>query len=227
MENSIVKNFEETHQKVIELLTDYVSGGYIETLAKLLIYMGKNQAEEILAKMPEPFGKLLGEAYKNFSDKKINDPEIIAAAMRILKDKDFYGKPLCESVSENLSSSEKDELLSSTNELFERDPLIALSVEKHLVCFDVLVDIDDRSTQKLLRELDNETLAKALIDSSDVIQEKIFRNMSKRAACLLKEDIEFMGPIRKTDVNAARDEVIKKIITLVKEGEIVIGSYWA
>ena len=63
MEKSIVKNFEETHQKVIELLADYVSGGYIETLAKLLIYMGKNQAEEILAKMPEPFGKLLGEAW--------------------------------------------------------------------------------------------------------------------------------------------------------------------
>ena len=155
------------------------------------------------------------------------DPEIIAAAMRILKDKDFFGKPLCESVSENLASSEKDELLSSTNELFERDPLIALSVEKHLVCFDVLVDIDDRAIQKLLRELDNETLAKALIDSSDVIQEKIFRNMSKRAACLLKEDIEFMGPVRKSDVNAARDEVIKKIISLVKEGEIVLGSYWA
>ena len=161
-----------------------------------------------------------------FLKKKELKSYIVAEAMRVLKDSGFFGKTLCSSVSENLNSSQKDELLVSTNELFEKDPLIAMCIEKNLFTFDMISNLDDRSIQKILRETDSDTLAMALKNAPENIQEKIFRNMSKRAANLVKEDMEFLGPVKPDDVNAARDEMIKTVIALSGKGEIVVSSYW-
>lgn len=226
MTEQILKNFENTHQKIAAILIDYVTGGYVRTLSKLLVYMGQKQAEEALLNLPEPVQSKVRETYKNLSGKKITDPEIIAEAMRVLKDSGFFGKTLCASVSENLNSSQKDELLVSTNELFEKDPLIAMCIEKNLFTFDMISNLDDRSIQKILRETDSDTLAMALKNAPENIQEKIFRNMSKRATNLVKEDMEFLGPVKPDDVNAARDKIIKTVIALSGKGEIVVSSYW-
>lgn len=226
MTEQILKNFENTHQKIAAILTDYVTGGYVKTLSKLLVYIGQKQAEEALLNLPEPVQSKVREAYKNLSGKKITDPEIVAEAMRVLKDSGFFGKTLCASVSENLNSSQKDELLVSTNELFEKDPLIAMCIEKNLFTFDMISNLDDRSIQKILQETARDTLAIALKNAPENIQEKIFRNMSKRAANSVKEDMEFFGPVRPDDVNAARDEMIKTVIALSGKGEIVVSSYW-
>lgn len=161
-----------------------------------------------------------------FLKKKELKSYIVAEAMRVLKDSGFFGKTLCSSVSENLNSSQKDELLVSTNELFEKDPLIAMCIEKNLFTFDMISNLDDRSIQKILRETARDTLAMALKNAPENIQEKIFRNMSKRAANLVKEDMEFFDPVKPDDVNAARDEMIKTVIALSGKGEIVVSSYW-
>lgn len=226
MTEQILKNFEDTHQKIAAILTDYVTGGYVRTLSKLLVYMEQKQAEEALLNLPEPVQSKVREAYKNLSGKKITDPEIVAEAMRVLKDSGFFGKVLCASVSENLNSSQKDELLVSTNELFEKDPLIAMCIEKNLFTFDMISNLDDRSVQRILRETARDTLVMALKNAPENIQEKIFRNMSKRAANSVKEDIEFLGPVRPDDVNAARDKIIKTVIALSAKGEIIVSSYW-
>lgn len=226
MTEEILKNFEDTHQKIAVILTDYVTGGHVRTLSKLLVYMGQKQAEETLLNLPEPVQSKVREAYKNLSGKKITDPEIIAETMRVLKDSGFFGKTLCASVSENLNSSQKDELLVSTNELFEKDPLIAMCIEKNLFTFDMIPSLDDRSVQRILRETARDTLAMALKNAPENIQEKIFRNMSKRAANSVKEDMEFFGPVRPDDVNAARDKMIKTVIALSGKGEIIVSSYW-
>lgn len=226
MTEQILKNFEDTHQKITAVLTDYVTGGYVKTLSKLLVYMEQKQAEEALLNLPEPVQSKVREAYKNLSGKKITDPEIVAEAMRVLKDSGFFGKALCASVSENLNSSQKDELLVSTNELFEKDPLIAMCIEKNLFTFNMIPSLDDRSVQRILRETARDTLAMALKNAPENIQEKIFRNMSKRAANLVKEDMEFFGPVKPDDVNAARDKIIKTVIALSGKGEIVVSSYW-
>ena len=188
--------------------------------------MGQKQAEEVLLNLPEPVQSKVREAYKNLSGKKITDPEIVAEAMRVLKDSGFFGKTLCASVSENLNSSQKDELLVSTNDLFEKDPLIAMCIEKNLFTFDMISNLDDRSIQRILRETARDTLEMALKNAPENIQEKIFRNMSKRAANSVKEDMEFLGPVKPDDVNAARDKIIKTVIALSGKGEIIVSSYW-
>ena len=225
MTEEIQKNFDGAHEKVVSVIADYVSGGYIDTLAKLLFYVGDAKAEETLGKLPEPVQASVREAYEKLSDKKLTDPEILSPAMRVLKDAQFYGKTLCNEVAAELSSDNKNELINSTEELFNQDPLISLSVEKHLITFDIITKLDDRAVQKMLREVDQQELAKALKGADVEIQEKIFRNMSRRAATMLKEDMEFMGPVRVADINDSRDKIIKTILNLEANGDIVISSF--
>ena len=226
MTEEIQKRFDAAHEKVVSVIADYVAGGYVETLAKLLVYIGERKAGETLAKLPEPTQAEVREAYTKLSDKKLTDPEILSPAMRVLKDAKFYGKPLCDEVAADLSSDNKHELLNSTDDLFNQDPLISLSIEKHLLTFDVITRLDDRAVQKMLREVNQMELAKALKGADEETQKKIFRNMSKRAANMLQEDMEFMGPVRLADVNESRDKIIKIILNLEANGDIVISSYW-
>ena len=89
--------------------------------------------------------------------------------------------------------------------------------------FEDIVLLDDRSIQKVLREVDSQELAKALKGVDAEVQEKIFRNMSKRAAQLLREDMDFMGPIRLRDVEESQQKIVNIIRKLEDAGDIVIA----
>lgn len=89
--------------------------------------------------------------------------------------------------------------------------------------FEDIVMLDDRAIQKVLREVDTQELAKALKSVDTEVQDKIFRNMSKRAASMLKEDMEFMGPVRLKDVEEAQQKIVSTIRRLEDGGEIVIA----
>lgn len=89
--------------------------------------------------------------------------------------------------------------------------------------FENIIHLDDRVIQKLLRELDLQELATALKGSSPDVQECIFHNMSNRAATMLKEDMEFMGPVRLKDVEEAQQKIVSIIRRLEDSGDIVIA----
>ncbi len=107
--------------------------------------------------------------------------------------------------------------------LEEDDPELAAEIKKRMFVFEDIVLLDDRSLQKTLRELDSRDVAMALKGVAAEVQEKFFRNMSKRAALMLKEDLEFIGPLRISEVEAARQRVIAVIRRLEEAGEIVIA----
>jgi hypothetical protein len=88
--------------------------------------------------------------------------------------------------------------------------------------FDIIETLDDRAIQKVLREIDSQDLAKALKGENDAVREKIFNNMSKRAAQMLKEDMEFMGRIRIKDVKESQEKILSIIRHFKQTGEIVI-----
>jgi len=92
------------------------------------------------------------------------------------------------------------------------------------VKFDIILKIDDRSIQKIMREVDSQELALALKSESMEVQNKIFKNMSKRAACMLKEDMEYMGPVRLKDVEKAQEKIIAVIHHLESTAEIIIAA---
>lgn len=96
------------------------------------------------------------------------------------------------------------------------------AVKKDFYVFNNIAYLDDRAIQKILRSIDTSTIGMALKLAELPVKNKIFRNMSKKAATLLKEDIEFMGAVYKKDIYEAQDKIVKLMIELEEKGEIVI-----
>ena len=90
--------------------------------------------------------------------------------------------------------------------------------------FEDLVQVDDRSIMSILREVDSDTLKLALRTVSEDLKEKIFKNMSERAATMMKEDLEVMGPVRLKDVEAAQQTIIRIGKKLESEGKAALTS---
>ena len=107
--------------------------------------------------------------------------------------------------------------------LERQDPEIAEKVKESMFVFEDIIALDDVAIQRILREVDGKDLALALKGSSEEVSEAIFRNQSKRAAASMKEDIEFLGPVRIADVEKAQTKILAVIRRLDESGEIVIA----
>jgi flagellar motor switch protein FliG len=106
----------------------------------------------------------------------------------------------------------------------EYDPELAQKILDEMFVFENLVDVDDRGIQLLLREIQSDSLIIALKGSSPELREKIFKNMSQRAAEMLREDLEAKGPVRLSEVEAEQKEILKVARRLADEGQIVLGG---
>lgn len=104
------------------------------------------------------------------------------------------------------------------------DEEMSQQIQDLMFVFDNLLDVDDRGIQTLLREISTETLVKALKGADESLREKIFKNMSKRAAELMRDDLESMGPTKVSDVESAQKEVLAVARRMADSGEIVLGG---
>ena len=104
------------------------------------------------------------------------------------------------------------------------DPELAQKILDEMFVFDNLMDIDDRGIQLILREIQSESLIVALKGASPELREKIFKNMSQRAAEMMREDLDAKGPVRVSDVEAEQKEIIKIIRRMADEGQIALGG---
>jgi flagellar motor switch protein FliG len=106
----------------------------------------------------------------------------------------------------------------------EHDPDLAQKILDEMFTFENLLELDDRAIQLLLREIQTESLVVALKGTDKALQEKIFKNMSQRAAEMLKEELENKGPVRVSEVEAEQKEILKTVRRLSDEGQIVLGG---
>lgn len=106
----------------------------------------------------------------------------------------------------------------------ESDPELAQKIQDKMFVFDDLASLDDRAIQLLLREVQSESLIVAMKGISDELKEKIFKNMSTRAAEMLREDLEAKGPVRLSEVESEQKEILKIVRRLADEGQIVMGG---
>jgi len=109
------------------------------------------------------------------------------------------------------------------DKLSETDPELSEEIRRHMFVFEDVVKLDDRSMQMVLREVDTKDLSRALKGASEEILNKIVSNLSKRAGQLLKEEIEFLGPLRVVDVEEAQQKIVNVIRRLEESGEIFIA----
>lgn len=107
--------------------------------------------------------------------------------------------------------------------LEEESPAIAEEVSKMLFVFEDIILLDDRAIQLVLRDIDQKDLALALKVASDDVKDKMFKNMSERASTMLKEDMDFMGPVRLRNVEEAQQRIVGTIRRLEEAGEIVVS----
>ena len=108
--------------------------------------------------------------------------------------------------------------------LEENDPELAEEIKKRLFVFEDIIRLDDRSLQRVLREVDMKELGLALKEATEELRTKLFKNMSKRAAEMLQEDMDYMGPVRVKDVEESQQKVVNIVRGLEEQGEIVIAS---
>ena len=106
----------------------------------------------------------------------------------------------------------------------ESDEEMSQQIQDLMFVFENLIDVDDRGIQTMLREVPGDLLQRALKGSDDQMREKIFKNMSKRAAEMLADDLEAMGPIRVSEVEAAQKEILSIARRLADAGEIMLGA---
>ena len=157
-------------------------------------------------------------------------PDVLREIERVLERKlstlaseDYTSAGGIDAIVEVLNLVDRSTEKTIIESLEEEDPELAEEIKKKMFVFEDIVLLDDRAIQKVLREVDSQELAKALKAVDTEVQDKIYRNMSKRASALLKEDMEFMGPIRIRDVEEAQQKIVNIIRKLEDSGEIVVA----
>jgi flagellar motor switch protein FliG len=158
------------------------------------------------------------------------NPEILREVERILENKfssvvtaDFTKSGGVETLAEILNRSDRATEKVILDEMEMRDPETAFRVRELMFVFEDIIHLEDRAIQRVLREVETKDLALALKGSVDTVKEKIFKNMSERAAGMLQEDMEYMGPVRSRDVQEKQTYIVGVIRALEATGEIVIA----
>jgi flagellar motor switch protein FliG len=127
-------------------------------------------------------------------------------------------------VADLLNSMKKDKSTEELGKIEQADGELHQKIKDLLFVFDNLLDIDDRSIQTILRDVGSDTLALALRGAEPEVQDKIMKNMSKRAAEILRDDMEARGPVKLAEVEAAQKEIVTTVQKLAEEGTITLGG---
>jgi flagellar motor switch protein FliG len=208
-------------------LLNFIQGEHPQTIALILAYLDSQKSAQILAELPH---NVQADVARRIAEMKRTSPDVLREVERVLERKlstlaseDFTQAGGIDTVVEILNNVDRGTEKIIIEALEEEDPELEKKKKKRMFVFEDIVLLDDRSIQKVLREVDTQELAKALKGVDNEVQEKIFRNMSKRAAALLSEDMDFMGPIRLRDVEEAQQKIVNIIRKLEDAGEIVVA----
>lgn len=219
------ERFDRANKKTFTIIEDFISGGYEQMLAELLAYLPEERKAQALEMLPPELRVKVSQILEEHPDMKNDSADVLSAAGYVLKKADFYGEKSANEV------IQKDDILLTAymehknKMLYAENPLLSMNLEAYMINMDILLYMDDRSIQKFLREVDSMEIAMALKGTNKEVRDKIYRNMSRRAAAMLQEDMEFMGPVRKIDVLEAQRKCIEIIRRLEEMGEIVISVF--
>ncbi|MDR2177829.1 MAG: flagellar motor switch protein FliG [Treponema sp.] len=208
-------------------LLNFIQQEHPQTIALILAYLEPNKASVILKSLPN---EVQSDVSRRIATMDRTSPEVLREVERVLEKKlstlsseDYTTAGGVDSIVEILNLVDRASEKQIIEALEEEDPELAEDIKKRMFVFEDIVMLDDKSIQKVLREVDSQELSKALKSVDTEVQDKIFRNMSKRAASMLKEDMEYMGPVRLKDVEEAQQKIVSIIRHLEDTGEIVVA----
>ncbi len=208
-------------------LSNFLVNEHPQTIAVILAHLEASKKVEVIKRLPEA---LQTEVVLRISSLDYISPTLIADVDNVLKQElatlgsiDTQQLGGVQPIAEMLNNMDKNTEQNIMARVEEKDPQLAEEIRKLMFVFEDIVFIDDTGMQTLLKEVPNDKLVMALKTAPEEIKDKIFRNISKRAADLLKEDLESMGPVRLSDVEGAQQEVVNVAKRLEAEGKIIIS----
>ena len=208
-------------------LLNFIQNEHPQTIALIMAYLQPEQSGVILSSLP-PDRQV--DVAKRIATMDRTSPDVLKDVERILERKlsslvtqDFTTAGGVDAIVEVLNRVDRTTERTIIENLEVQDPELAEEIKRRMFVFEDIVLLDDRSLQLVLREIESKDLALALKASSSEVGEKIYKNMSKRAADMLREEIEYMGPVRIRDVEEAQQKIVNVIRRLEESGEIVVA----
>ncbi len=211
----------------IRVLSEFVKNEHPQTIALIMSQLLPEEAGEVLAALSEG---LQSEVIDRVAKLENVSPEMLRDVAHVLESEIKTAQTASraiggiKSISDILNNMDRQKSSEILARIEENDPEMAEEIRQNMFIFEDLLKIDDRGMQEIMKEISSDILAKAMKTSSDAIKEKIFKNMSERAAEMLGEDIEDMGPTRLADIEKAQNEVVKIAMKLADDGKIHIAS---
>jgi len=220
--------FERVKTVDSKTLASFIKSEHPQTIAVILSHLPQMKAAEVLREFPE---NLQYDVVLRISNLDVIPPGIIeeidAVLQReIVSTEGAEAKQLggVEAVAELLNNVDKATEEHIFGRLEEDDPEMAEKIRQLMFVFEDLINVDDRGIRTLLKEVRNEDLTVALKTSSEDLRAKILGNVSERAAAMIQEDLEVMGPVRLSEVEQSQQKIIQIARRLEKEGKIAIGG---
>lgn len=208
-------------------LLNIISNEHPQTIALILCYLQPDKAGQIIGELPED---IQTEVAFRIASMDNTSPMVIKEIEKVLNSKlssvvrtDMTTIGGVDTLVDILNQVDRTTEKNITEGLEREDPDLAEKIKQSMFVFEDIITLDDVSIQRVLREVESKDLALALKGCSEEVANCIFRNQSKRAAASLKEDIEFLGPVRLMDVEKAQQKIVSIIRRLEDAGEIILS----
>ena len=222
-----VRPFEFVRKTEPAQLLNFIQDEHPQTIAMILSYLSSSQAAMILGALPP---EKQADVARRIAQMDRTSPDVIKEVERVLERKlsslvnqDYTIVGGIDSIVNILNSVDRATEKRIMESLEVDEPELAEDIRKKMFVFEDILLLDDRSIQRVLRDVENADLELALKSSTEEIQNVVFRNLSKRLAAMIKEDMDFMGPVRMKDVEDAQQKIVAVIRKLEDSGDIVIS----
>ncbi|MBI3132397.1 MAG: flagellar motor switch protein FliG [Acidobacteria bacterium] len=209
-------------------LSKFIQSEHPQTIALILAHLNASQAAELISSLPEA---LRSDVAMRMASLQEISPEVVRRISLILEQKlealgsfatEAYGG--VRAVAELFNRMERNVGRTVLEKIETENPQLAASIRDLMFVFDDILLVDDNGINEILKRADKKTLTVALKGTSEELQNQFFRNMSSRAVEMMKEEMEFMGPVKLKEVEKAQHEIVEIVRQLEEEGVISIGG---
>ena len=222
-----VRPFEFVRKTDPSQLLNFIQDEHPQTIAMILSYLSPTQASLVLGALPL---EKQSDVARRIATMDRTSPDVIKEVERVLERKlaslvnqDYTIVGGVDAIVSILNSVDRGTEKHIMETLEIEEPELADEIRKKMFVFEDILLLNDRAIQRVLRDVENSDLAVALKSTNEEVQNVIFKNLSTRLAAMIKEDIEFMGPVRMKDVEEAQQKIVGVIRKLEDAGEIVIS----
>ncbi|WWR16998.1 flagellar motor switch protein FliG [Lachnospiraceae bacterium JLR.KK008] len=222
-----VKPFEFVRKTDASQLLNFIQDEHPQTIALIMSYLSATQSSMILSALPP---ERQADVAKRIAMMDRTSPDVIKEVEKVLESKlaslvnqDYTIIGGVDAVVEILNSVDRGTEKHIMETLEIEEPELADEIRKKMFVFEDILLLDDRAIQRVLRDVENSDLAIALKGANEEVKAAVFKNLSKRLAAMIKEDMEFMGPVRMKDVEEAQQKIVNIIRKLEDSAEIVIS----